>query len=84
MFIRGNKTSPNLNVFLNFERRIMPTRRNLKFQHYLSLESRGEEKAAHPYIDAEKEVKFWSPDHYYINIILTTFTLDYVYTVRIY
>ena len=63
------KTSPNLNVFINFERGITGTRINLKFQRYLYLESRGEEKAAHSYIDAEKEVKFWSPDHYYINII---------------
>ena len=78
------KTSPNLNVFINFERGIKGTRINLKFQRYLYLESRGEEKAAHSCIDAEKEVKFWSPDHYYINIILITFTFDYVYTVRIY
>ena len=62
----------------------MATRINFKFQRYLHLESRGEEKAAHSYIDAEKEVKFWSPDYYYVNIILITFMFDYVHTVRIY
>ena len=78
----ATKTSPNLNVFINLER-ITATTTNFRFQH-LYLESPGEEKAAHSYIDAEKEVKFWSPDHYYINIILITFTADYVYTVKIY
>ena len=40
----ATKTSPNVNVFVNFERRITATRINLKFQRYLYLESRGEEK----------------------------------------
>ena len=62
----------------------METKINLKFQYDLYLESRGEEKAAHSYIYTKKEVKFSSPDHYYVNIILITFTFDYVYTVRIY
>ena len=78
------KTSPNLNVFINFERRITATKINFKFQRYLYLESCGEEKAAHSYINVEKEVKFWSPDHYDGDIILISFTFDYVYTVRIY
>ena len=70
------KTSPNLIVFINLERRITATRKNFKFQRYLCLESPGEEKAAHSYIDATKEVNFWSPDHYYVNIILITFMFD--------
>ena len=40
----ATKTSPNLNVFINFEQRITATRINLKFQRYLYLESCGEEK----------------------------------------
>ena len=51
----------------------MATRINLKFKHYLYLESCGEEKAAHSYINAGKEVKFWWPGHYYVNMILITF-----------
>ena len=43
----ATKTSPNLNVFINFEQRIEATKINFKFQCYLYLESRGEEKAAH-------------------------------------
>ena len=43
----ATKTSPNLNVFINFERRIEATAINFKFQRNLYLESRGEEKPAH-------------------------------------
>ena len=47
----ATKTSPNLTVFINLERRITATRINFKFQRYLYLESpgeeTGEEKAAH-------------------------------------
>ena len=70
------KTSPNLIVFINFERRITATRVTLKFQRYLSLEGRGGEKVAHSYINTGKEVKFSSPDHYDVNIILITFRFD--------
>ena len=80
----ATKTSPNLTVSINLTRRITATRINFKFLRYLYLEIPGEEKAAHSYMVAEKEVKFWSPDHYCINIILTTVTVDYVHTVRSY
>ena len=71
----ATKTSPNLTVFINLERRITATRINFKFQRYLYLESpgeeTGEEKAAHCYIDAA--VKFWSLDHSYVKLLLINF-----------